>query len=181
LYGNDSDDRLYGSNYDNWLYGGLGSDYLYGGGGNDTFVFDVINSRGISHSLISKPDHISDFTIGKDKILLRKYIMNGRVGIFENFRIENFTHVADSTATTLEKMVNSVFDHANGNFGKQPLDKNSAALVSVTTAGIAGTYLVINDGITGFQSNQDLVVNLTGYIGTLPGLGSIDNVNSFFV
>ncbi|PPJ63442.1 bluetail domain-containing putative surface protein, partial [Cuspidothrix issatschenkoi] len=136
---------------------------------------DDIFQLKFGESLISNPVWIMNFDIGKDKIYLRSSFGSG-VNIYTPF---NFTRAADSTATTLEKMVDSVFDDANGNFGKQPLDKNSAALVSVTTAGIAGTYLVINDGIAGFQSNQDLVVNLTGYIGTLPSLGSID-VNSFF-
>lgn len=77
--------------------------------------------------------------------------------------------------------MNSVFADANGGLAEnQALGINSAALVSVTTAGIAGTYLVINDGIAGFQSTQDLLVNLTGYTGTLPSLGSIA-VSSFFV
>ncbi|MFM7572195.1 MAG: bluetail domain-containing putative surface protein [Snowella sp.] len=61
---------------------------------------------------------------------------------------------------------------------------NSAALVQVTTAGIAGTYLVINNGTAGFQNsilggNNDSVVNITGVVG-LPALGTI-SVNSFFV
>jgi hypothetical protein len=63
--------------------------------------------------------------------------------------------------------------------GQQALGVNSAALVIVTTASIAGTYLVINDGIAGFQSNNDLLVNITGYSGTLPALGSI-TVGNFF-
>jgi len=57
---------------------------------------------------------------------------------------------------------------------------NSAALVSVTTSGITGTYLVINDGVAGFQSSNDLLVNITGYSGTLPALGTIA-VSSLFV
>jgi hypothetical protein len=72
--------------------------------------------------------------------------------------------------------VNNVFTDADGaSVGNQALRLNSAALVNVTTAGIAGTYLVINDGIPAFQSHRDLVVNLTGYTGPFPGLGDIDN------
>ncbi|EFA73139.1 hypothetical protein CRD_01543 [Raphidiopsis brookii D9] len=66
--------------------------------------------------------------------------------------------------------------------GNQPLDTNSAALVVNTSlsSSVSGTYLVINDGIAGFQHQQDLLINITGYSGTLPGVGTIP-VTSFFV
>jgi hypothetical protein len=153
------------------LNGGFGSDILDGGAGNDIFVFQF------GESSVASPDRIMDFTIGSDKIDLRD---------FERADPMNapavFTRAANSAAATLADVVNNVFTDANGALnGNQSLAINSAALVNVTTAGIAGTYLVINDGIPAFQSHRDLVVNLTGYTGTLPGLGGIDNVNSFFV
>ncbi|MDM3862976.1 MAG: Ig-like domain-containing protein, partial [Aphanizomenon gracile PMC644.10] len=186
LYGGSVRDYLDGGSGNDWLYGGYGSDYLYGGSGNDTFVFDV-NRGAYSHSPVGNPDYIYDFTIGQDKILLGRgnYKDMGKLGAlgFQNYRPDSFSRAANSAAATLADVVNNVFTDANGSsVGNQALRLNSAALVNVTTAGIAGTYLVINDGIAGFQSNQDLVVNLTGYIGTLPSLGGIDidNVNSFF-
>ncbi|MFM6272597.1 MAG: bluetail domain-containing putative surface protein, partial [Dolichospermum sp.] len=100
----------------------------------------------------------------------------------------SFARAANSTATTLANVVNSVFTDANGALvGNQALGVNSAALVSVTTfglvgvttSGIAGTYLVINDGVAGFQSGNDLLVNITGYTGTLPALGNITVANFF--
>ncbi|MEH2048212.1 bluetail domain-containing putative surface protein [Nostoc sp.] len=57
---------------------------------------------------------------------------------------------------------------------------NGAVLVKVTSGAIAGTYLAINDSIAGFQSNSDVLVNLTGLTGTLPALGNIA-VSSFFI
>jgi len=45
--------------------------------------------------------------------------------------------------------------------------------VQVTTGAIAGTYLVINDSTDGFQSSNDLLINITGFTGTLPALGNI--------
>lgn len=74
-----------------------------------------------------------------------------------------------------------MFTDANGALaGNQALGINSAALVVATTGSIAGTYLVINNGTAGFQADSDLVVNLTGYTGALPGLGNIA-VSSFFI
>ena len=87
----------------------------------------------------------------------------------------------NSSATSVSSAVSQVFADANGALsGAQPLGLNSAALMVITTASIAGTYLVVNDSITGFQSNTDLVVNLTGYTGTLPNFGTIP-VTNFFI
>lgn len=73
------------------------------------------------------------------------------------------------------------FVPANGALaGNQTLGTNSAALVVATNVSLSGTYLIINDGTVGFQASKDLVVNLTGYTGTLPVLGNI-SVNSFFI
>ncbi|OSO92916.1 hypothetical protein B7O87_06625 [Cylindrospermopsis raciborskii CENA303] len=60
--------------------------------------------------------------------------------------------------------------------------KNSAALVVNTSSSssVAGTYLVIDDVLPGFQSSNDLLVNITGYSGVLPSFGTIP-VTSFFV
>jgi hypothetical protein len=73
------------------------------------------------------------------------------------------------------------FIDANGaTAGNQALGVNGAALVNVTTAGIAGSCLVVNDGTAGFQTANDSVVNITGFSGTLPGLGAI-TPSSFFI
>jgi ABC-type branched-subunit amino acid transport system ATPase component len=88
---------------------------------------------------------------------------------------------ANSAATTLNNVITAVFTDANGAVtGNQALGINSAALVQVTTAGIAGTYIIVNDNVAGFQSANDLLVNVTGITGTLPALGNI-TVSNFFV
>ncbi|MFM6711535.1 MAG: bluetail domain-containing putative surface protein, partial [Microcystis panniformis] len=92
-----------------------------------------------------------------------------------------FSRAANSAATTLTNVVNAVFTDANGALaGNQALGINGAALVQVTTAGIAGNYIIVNDNVAGFQSANDLLVNVTGITGTLPALGSI-TVSNFFV
>jgi len=167
--GTTGNDTLIGGNADDIFNGYAGQDTLTGGAGKDIFVFQF------GQSLVGGADRITDFAIGTDKIDLLSstgLAINAPTG---------FSRAANSAAATLANVVNNVFTDANGTLaGNQSLGINSAALVSVTTAGIAGTYLVINDGIAGFQSTQDLVVNLTGYTGTLPSLGSIA-VSSFFV
>ena len=92
-----------------------------------------------------------------------------------------FTRAVDSSAVNLITVVNNLFTDANGAIaGNQALAINSAALVKVTTTGIAGAYLVVNDSTAGFQANNDLLVNITGFTGTIPALGNVA-VNSFFV
>ncbi|MDB9537282.1 hypothetical protein PN451_15850, partial [Dolichospermum planctonicum CS-1226] len=167
--GNDLNNSITGNTGNNILNGGAGADTLRGGVGSDIFIFQF------EQSPVSGADRITDFAIGTDKVDLLTSL-----GVAMNAPTA-FTRAANSTASTLTNVVNSVFTDANGALtGNQALGVNSAALVSVTTSGIAGTYLVINDGVADFQSSNDLLVNITGYSGTLPALGNIA-VSSFFI
>ncbi|MFM6342705.1 MAG: bluetail domain-containing putative surface protein, partial [Dolichospermum sp.] len=168
LSGGAGNDTLNGGAGNDTLNGGAGADILTGGVGSDIFVFQF------GQSPVSGADRITDFAIGTDRIDL----LSSTGGVLA--APTSFARAANSTATTLANVVNSVFTDANGALvGNQALGVNSAALVSVTTSGIAGTYLVINDGVAGFQSSNDLLVNITGYTGTLPALGNITVANFF--
>ena len=174
LNGQDGNDTLNGGTENDILNGGAGLDTLTGGTGTDTFIFQFWQPS-------SSPDRITDFAIGTDKIDLLTST-GSAIGA-----PTSFSRASDSSAANLTTVVNNVFTDANGAIaGNQALAINSAALVQVTTAGIAGTYLVINNGSAGFQnsifnsSNNDIVVNITGFTGILPALGPI-SVNSFFV
>ncbi|MGJ0604508.1 bluetail domain-containing putative surface protein [Cylindrospermopsis raciborskii] len=47
---------------------------------------------------------------------------------------------------------------------------------------LCNAYLIVNDGIGGFNPATDLVINLTGYSSTLPRVGNIGVSNlSLFV
>ena len=151
------------------LNGGAGIDQLTGGAGNDRFVFQF------GQSIASTIDRITDFAIGSDKIDL---LTQGGLAMAAP---TSLSRSANSSATSVSSAVSQVFADANGALsGAQPLGLNSAALMVISTASIAGTYLVVNDGVAGFQSNTDLVVNLTGYTGTIPNFGTIP-VTNFFV
>ena len=92
-----------------------------------------------------------------------------------------FTRATDSTVTSLSTLATQVFTDVDGaTAGNQAFGINSAALVRINSGAIAGTYLFVNDSTAGFQSNSDLLVNLSGYTGNLPALGNIA-VSSFFV
>lgn len=171
LNGQDGNDTLNGGTENDTLNGGAGLDNLTGGAGADTYVFQFGQSY---------VDRITDFAIGTDKIDLLT-----STGLATPAPT-SFSRATNSAAADLTTVVNNVFTDANGAIaGNQALAINSAALVQVTTAVIAGTYLVINNGTTGFQNsilggNNDSIVNITGFTGKVPALGTI-SVNSFFV
>ncbi len=167
--GNAGNNKITGNSGNNQINGRAGIDTLTGGLGADTFIFQF------GQSTISTRDRITDFAINSDKIDLLTQAGNAISAP------SNFSRAANSTVTTLQNLINQVFTDANGAItGNQGLGVNSAALVQVTTGAIAGTYLVINDSTAGFQSSNDLLINITGFTGTLPALGNI-NVSNFFI
>ncbi|TRU09317.1 MAG: endo-1,3-1,4-beta-glycanase ExsH, partial [Microcystis aeruginosa Ma_MB_F_20061100_S19] len=160
--GNAGNNKITGNSGNNQINGRAGIDTLTGGLGADTFIFQF------GQSTISTSDRITDFAINSDKIDLLTQ------GGTATSAPSNFSRAANSTATTLQNLINQVFTDANGAItGNQGLAVNSVALVQVTTGAIAGTYLVINDSAAGFQSSNDLLINITGFTGTLPALGNI--------
>ncbi|MEB3886371.1 bluetail domain-containing putative surface protein, partial [Lyngbya sp. CCY1209] len=166
--GKGGNDTISGLEGNDSLNGGTGQDNLTGNGGADTFIFQFGQSR------VARPDAIADLEIGTDKIDLLTQ------GGDEMDAPSRFTRAGNNKAQTLAQVVNRVFEDANGaRDGNQELGINSAALVRATNRKISGTYLVINDDVAGFQRQNDLVVNITGYSGDLPELGNI-SVEDFF-
>ncbi|MFN6384482.1 MAG: peroxidase family protein [Pseudanabaena sp.] len=167
-----ADDTIDGAGGNDTINGGLGADRLTGGLGVDTFVFQFGQSQ-VNLGF----DRITDFTFGTDRIDLLTGGGNATPAPL------SFSRAADnSTASTLQLLAQSVFNDANGLLaGNQALAANSAAIVSTTAASAlgVGTYLIINDGTAGFNTNNDLFINITGYQGALPGLGTI-TPNSVF-
>jgi Ca2+-binding RTX toxin-like protein len=167
LNGAAGNDSLNGAAGNDTLNGAAGRDTLTGGTGTDIFIFQF------GQSTAAARDRVTDFAIGTDKIDLLS-----QAGAAINAPLA-FTRATDSTTTNINTIVANVFTDANGaTAGNQALGTNSAVLVRV--ANTTTTYLIINDGTAGFQSANDLVINLTGLTGTLPALGTIA-VNSFFV
>ncbi|MFM6588976.1 MAG: Calx-beta domain-containing protein [Microcystis panniformis] len=167
--GNNANNTITGNSGNNQINGRAGIDTLTGGLGADTFIFQF------GQSTISTSDSITDFAINSDKIDL---LTQG--GLAMNAP-SSFSRAANSTVTTLQNLVNQVFTDDNGHTTcNQELAVNISDLVQVKTGAIAGNYLVINDSTAGFQSSNDLLINITGFTGTLPALGSIP-VSNFFV
>jgi uncharacterized protein len=157
-------DTIIGGGGNDTIDGGEGADYLSGGAGTDSFTFRF------SQSSDTVTDQIADFAIGTDKIDIF-----GPAGVAAP---TSFSRANDNDSTTLTALAQAVYADADGaTSGNQALINGGAAIVVSTGVGIAGTYLIIDDGVSGFTSN-DLVVNITGVTGT-PALGSIA-ASSFF-
>lgn len=169
LIGTSARNTLIGSALADFIDGRQQQDRLTGGAARDVFGFSY------GHSTIPSPDRITDLQIGSDTIDVFTATGGARPAP------TGFTRAANnSTATTLTELATAVFSDANGSLaGKQALGAHRAALVVATRASIAGTYVVINDGSANRSNSTDLLINITGYSGALPGLGVIP-VGLFF-
>jgi alpha-tubulin suppressor-like RCC1 family protein len=161
LIGTAANDTIIGTRRPEFIDGLAGQDTLTGGAGPDVFGFRFGQSR------IRTPDRITDFRFGEDTIALLNAKGQLRAAPVAFSRAAN-----NSTAATLADLAAAVFADADGRTaGDQPLAANAAALVRSTNAAIAGTYLLINNGNAGRSLTADLMVNITGFSGTLPALG----------
>lgn len=150
--GSENADIITGSNAENDLSGGAGndlisglsgSDKLTGGAGNDTFSF------GRGDSLLTGFDRITDLEIGVDQI----------DGLVANSSVRNFGSVRSLNAGDLGQVLNS------RSFGA-----NLAASFSLGSGSGTRTFLALNDNRAGFQANNDMVIEITGYSGNLSDL-----------
>ncbi|WP_309494743.1 tetratricopeptide repeat protein [Phormidium yuhuli] len=90
LFGNEGDDTIIGGAGDDTIFGGQGNDFLVGGEGNDILSgdrgFDTLTGGGGSNQFIVAPsaddrDVITDFTVGRDKMILREGVTLGDIQI----------------------------------------------------------------------------------------------------
>jgi hypothetical protein len=169
LIGNANPNTLKGTALAEFIDGRANFDILTGGGNSDVFGFRF------SHSPLSKPDRITDFSFGTDKIDLFSPSGSFLPAPATFTRASN-----NSRAASLLALTSAVFADANGaKAGNQALGANSAVLVQATNPAIVGTYLLINNAIAGRSTTEDLLVNLRGFTGTLPSLGGIDPARVF--
>lgn len=158
--GDSGKDTVMGSPGNDTINGGADQDVLLSRGGKDVFVF------AFGESLVRGQDRLGDFAIGTDKIDLLTNSGNSQP------IPKSLSRAADTTASDLFVLAKKVFADSNGALsGNQPLGVHSAA-IAVVTSGLVGTYLIINDWGQGFNSQRDLIINITGYSGTLPALGT---------
>ena len=121
-------------------------------------------------SPIRAPKPLAGFVFGEQRLSLAR--ARGKLQEVPRF----LSRAANNrTATTLEELARAVFADADGQkAGNQPLRRRAAVLVRATNAEIRGTYLLVNNGNRRLNPSADLMVEITGFSGRLPGLGAID-------
>ena len=150
LYGEEGRDIIDGGLGDDFLYGGGSRDLLFGGDGNDTFFFGSARDSQISRRGTQKLDWIKDFDISNDKIHFSEGVSQ-----------ESFSYIGtinDLSNKDINKLLreNSNYDYDAISFDLIPTGQ---------------TFVAINGSKDGFQSNRDLLVDITGFN------GNIDNLN----
>ena len=146
--GNDLNNAIIGNSNNNKLYGLLGADILTGGGTADT---DVFGYNSLGESLLGTGnsfDLITDFN-NKDFILapltVETELLSSAIG-----------SISSLAPASIEGLLTATSFAAN-------------AVAAFTVAGQLGTYITMNDGRDGFQTDSDAIVFLPNY--------SISNIN----
>ena len=148
LIGNISNNILTGNQAANSISAGLGRDILTGGGGADQFrINNAIESRLGSQS--NSIDWIRDFEVGVDQIIgpsgttIQQAVLMGAVTQLSNAAIGQLLNTTRFAS-----------------------DVPAAAF---TLTGLDGThtYLAVNNGISGFNAQDDVLLEITGLRGAL--------------
>ncbi len=144
ITGDKGANRLSGNGGNDVLTGLGGKDLLTGGSGADTFVF------GYGDSLLSGFDLITDLEIGVDAI----------------------DGWAATAVTTIGRASSLNAGDLGRLFGNNFLANGAAAFVVGSTGGDR-TFLALNDSQLGFQAGKDLIMEITGYTGSLSNLAIV--------
>ena len=144
ITGDKGANRLSGNGGNDVLTGLGGKDLLTGGFGADTFVF------GYGDSLLSGFDLITDLEIGVDAI----------------------DGWAATAVTTIGRASSLNAGDLGRLFGNTFLANGAAAFVVGSTGGDR-TFLALNDSQLGFQAGKDLIMEITGYTGSLSNLAIV--------
>ena len=144
ITGDKGANRLSGNGGNDVLTGLGGKDLLTGGSGADTFVF------GYGDSLLSGFDLITDLEIGADAI----------------------DGWAATAVTTIGRASSLNAGDLGRLFGNNFLANGAAAFVVGSTGGDR-TFLALNDSQLGFQAGKDLIMEITGYTGSLSNLAIV--------
>ncbi len=162
LLGNDGNDFLFGKSGrdtiegdlgQDIIYGGLGKDYLKGGEDIDTFIYkNPRESRLTKNNKTRKIDWISDFNTNEDKIYFSDAVEQ------ESFIfLGNLNYLSERNINkALQQSFLSDFDAVGFNL----ISNNK-------------TFIAINGSNKGFQSKNDLIIDITGFS------GEIENINIF--
>lgn len=107
-----------------------------------------------SASRLDSMDHIFDLTIGEDTLVADSLIVAGSFvngGVLDNLE-------ASTIATALNEATFAA---------------NAGAYFTVGEAEAARTFIVLNDGVAGYDAQADTIVEITGVTGDLSALSTV--------
>ncbi|MCP9926249.1 M10 family metallopeptidase C-terminal domain-containing protein, partial [Synechococcus lacustris C3-12m-Tous] len=143
-----NNDVLVGNSANNTIKGLEGADTLTGSEGVDKFVYALADSR------LAAYDHITDFAIGTD--LIDAPIALSSANLRELGAVSALTQADIAAVLTTATFV-----------------RNGAATFSFGTGSSTKTFLALNDGIAGYSSTADGLIEITGFTGALTNLALI--------
>jgi len=155
LEGGQGGDTLIGGAGNDTLWGYVGADTMTGGAGADTFFYTFAVGSGVAESTSTHYDTITDIDFSVDRI--DPPSANGHV-------TEVDTAILGGTLSTAS------FDaDLAGAVDGGHLAVNGAVLFTADSGSLTGhTFLVVDEnGVAGYQAGADLVIDVTGYSGTL--------------
>ena len=146
IIGNVYANTLIGNSGNNSITGGGGGDTLTGGFGADTFVYGANNE-----SLLVRFDKITDFVIGTDSIDAARD--SAPLGASKGI-------VTELTAAAISAVLTTTEFSATTN----------AAWFTFGSGSTERTFLALNDGVRGFSSSKDAIIEMTGFSGKMSAL-----------
>jgi Ca2+-binding RTX toxin-like protein len=150
LIGGIGNDNLNGGLGNDTMSGGTGIDTLTGGAGNDTILC------GYGQSLVSSVDRVSGFVVGQDRFDI---LTSGGIDV----SIRAYSVAGTRNAADMNGFMQQVFTDVNlGLSGSQSLGTNSAVFARWQSR----AFVMVNDGVAGFQASSDLAIEVTGFSGS---------------
>ena len=147
ISGSEFDDVLTGSDDDNELMGREGSDTLTGGEGDDIFQFEEA-----SDSTLSDFDTIVDLNIEEDRIVVEE-------NAIDLAAVNQFGSVDFIDEANIQRVLN---------------ESEFAADDAATFSYNSQLFLVLNDGVSGYQANSDGIIEITNVEGLISSINCDD-------
>jgi len=171
---------LVGGSGSDTLMGGLGSDSLTGNGGADVFAFRLGNGSTVNSTSDSTAlDRITDMVFGTDKFLLLDSPSTSSSLSPVSLASITYAYNAGTLSTgTLAGDIASIFaDRDGAGAGSTVMQANN--FIFFTSSSDSHTYLAVESGLTsGYQSSQDIFVDVTGITGLSTGSLTVTDVVS---
>jgi Ca2+-binding RTX toxin-like protein len=155
LEGGQGNDTLIGGAGNDTLWGYNGADTMTGGGGSDNFFYQFNNASGVAESTSTHYDTITDMNFSVDTITPPK-----QLGLPSG--IDAAINGGALSTATFDSDLATAVDSSH-------LAVGHAVLFTAGSGDLSGqTFLIVDEnGVAGYQTAADLVIDVTGYTGTL--------------